>query len=170
MPLPAWLVKADDCPWPDRKSFEADHDGPRQKELRSLLSGTLRQQVRFIIRRLEDAVPKYGAAAGKDAKRVESNIAQLRQTAAGNFAMMDYINFKGEGLNPRERYRGEGWGLLQVLVEMDPGGSMGAADRFGAAAQRVLTRRVKNSPPERNESRWLQGWKNRCAAYGKFPE
>src|SRR6476469_9534638 len=36
--LPAWLLQADSCPWPDRKSFEADHDGPRQKELRSLLS------------------------------------------------------------------------------------------------------------------------------------
>ena len=29
--------------------------------------------------------------------------------------MIDYVNFKGDGLKPTERYKGEGWGLLQVL-------------------------------------------------------
>ena len=28
---------------------------------------------------------------------------------------MDYVNFKGEGVSSSERYRGQGWGLLQVL-------------------------------------------------------
>lgn len=167
--LPGWLLEARDCPWPDKGAFDAEHNGARQKELRVLLSGTIRPQVRFIIRRLEEAVPKYRAAAGRSSKRVETNIAQLRGSAAGNFAMIDYVNFKGEGLSPKERYRGEGWGLLQVLIEMDPAGEGSPAERFAAAAQRVLACRVKNSPPERNEQRWLEGWKNRCAGYRKFP-
>jgi len=166
--LPKWLPEAGDCPWPDRSAFIAGHNGARQKELRALLSRTIRSQVRFIVRRLEDAVPKYRAAAGKDARRVELNIAQLRRSAAGNFAMIDYVNFKGEGLSPKERYKGEGWGLLQVLVEMDPRGEASPADRFAAAAQMVLARRVRNSPPERDEKRWLEGWRNRCAGYSKF--
>ncbi|MCE9519614.1 MAG: hypothetical protein K8R87_08695 [Verrucomicrobia bacterium] len=163
--LPQWLAETGPCPWPDRKSFDVAHNGAQQKDLRALLSRTIRSQVRFIIHRLEEAVPKYRAAAGKQAQRVDQNIFQLRQTAAGNFAMIDYVNFKGEGLNPKERYQGEGWGLLQVLVEMDGDGKATPAERFASAAQRVLTRRVKNSPPERGEKRWLEGWKSRCAGY-----
>jgi hypothetical protein len=165
--LPKWLAEAGDCPWPDRKSFEAEHNGARQKELRVLLSGSIRAQVRFILRRLEEAVPKYRAAAGKDAKRVEQNIAQLRQSASGNFAMIDYVNFKGEGLSPKERYHGEGWGLLQVLMLMNPVDAKSAPAAFAEASKRVLTRRVQNSPPERGEKRWLPGWHNRCDAYAR---
>ena len=40
----------------------------------------------------------------------------------------------------------------------------GAAD-FGKAAADVLERRVKNSPPERNETKWLGGWKSRVKGY-----
>src|SRR2546426_8709861 len=35
--LPKWLLQTERCPWPDKKSFESDHNGPRQKELRALL-------------------------------------------------------------------------------------------------------------------------------------
>jgi hypothetical protein len=87
----------------------------------------------------------------------------LLSSSAGTFALIDYVNFKGEGTNPRERYEGQGWGLLQVLETMDSGGAAPAA--FGRAAAQVLERRVKNSPPARNEAKWLPGWKNRVKAY-----
>ena len=32
--------------------------------------------------------------------------------------LIDYVNFKGEGVLETERYRGRGWGLLQVLEGM----------------------------------------------------
>lgn len=164
--VPRWLRSSRHCPWPDKGSFDRDRSSARQEELRRLLSGTLRSQVRFIIHRLEAAVPKYRAAAGRWAAHVAANIALLSETAAGNFAMIDYVNFKGDGLNPRERYQGEGWGLLQVLMEMRrPPGSAEAPAEFAAAARRVLERRVSNSPPARGEKRWLAGWANRCAAY-----
>lgn len=167
VPLPKWLAESKHCPWPDKRSFEKDHGSDRQKELRKLLAATLRPQVRFIIHRLQIAVPKYREAAGAAARRVEENIGALSRSAAGNFAMIDYINFKGDGLNPKERYQGEGWGLLQVLQEMEPGDQAAASERFAAAAKKVLTRRVKNSPPERGEKRWLEGWRNRCASYAE---
>jgi len=164
--LPEWLEKTKACPWPSRSAFLKDHDGPRQKQLRALLSSTLREQTEFIIHRLHEATPKYRDASGRAAPRVERSIALLSATAAGNYAMIDYINFKGDGLNPKERYQGQGWGLLQVLEEMDAADAGSAPAAFGAAAQRVLARRVANSPPERGEKRWLPGWKSRCAAYG----
>jgi hypothetical protein len=33
------------------------------------------------------------------------------------------------------------------------------------AADTALTRRVKNSPPARNEAKWLPGWRNRLSTY-----
>lgn len=164
--LPEWLDHARDCPWPSRAAFLKDHEGPRQKQLRALLAGTVREQTAFIIHRLNDSKAQYREAAGRAWPRVERNLALLDSTAAGNFAMIDYINFKGTGLNPTERYNGEGWGLLQVLETMEASDASSAPAAFGAAASRVLARRVANSPKERGEKRWLEGWRNRCAAYG----
>ena len=163
--LPAWLRETKDCPWPTRQAFQTDHNGERQKQLRSLLAATVRQQTLFIIARLDAAVPKFRSAAGRQGARVEQNIALLRQSAAGNFALIDYVNFKGEGLNPKERYNGEGWGLLQVLLEMPATDAASAPAAFAEASKRVLSRRVQNSPPERGEKRWLAGWHARCDAY-----
>ena len=68
---------------------------------------------------------------------------------------MDYVNFKGEGVNPTERYRGQGWGLLQVLEAMPATGA--PLPGFVKAADQVLTRRVANSPRARNESQVVAG-------------
>lgn len=165
IPVPRWLLETPDCPWKTREAFEQDRNSPRQKELRVFLSRTVAPQTQFIILRLEAATPKFKAAAGKAGAHVERNLTALRQSAAGNFALIDYVNFKGEGLNPKERYNGEGWGLLQVLMEMPPSSARNAPAAFAEAAKRVLARRVKNAPPERKEQRWLEGWRNRCEGY-----
>lgn len=164
--LPEWLEQARGCPWPTRAAFIKDHDGARQKQLRALFSNTIREQVLFIIHRLHESTPQYREAAGRAWPRVERNLALMEASAAGNFDLIDYINFKGTGLNPKERYKGEGWGLLQVLMEMEAPDAGSAPAAFGVAATRLLERRVANSPPERGEKRWMQGWRNRCAAYG----
>jgi len=156
--VPGWLLQTPDCPWNSRAAFLNDAKSPRQQSLRTLLKDTVREQTEFIMARLNGAVPKLIRAGGK---QVQASHAALSQTPEGVFAMVDYINFKGDGINPKERYNGQGWGLAQVLGDMR-GGS--PAD-FAAAAKRVLARRVKNSPPERKESRWLEGWSNRCNGY-----
>lgn len=165
--LPDWLAATADCPWPDRQAFIADSRGSQQQDLRKLLAATVREQTEFIIQRLRSAQPKMLAAAPKSQRGiVQSNFDLLLQSPAGAFAMIDYVNFKGEGTNPNERYKGEGWGLLQVLMEMTPPNSpaLGPA-AFAEAAKRVLARRVRNSPKERDEQRWLSGWHHRCDGY-----
>ena len=62
-----------------------------------------------------------------------------------------------------ERYRDQGWGLLQVLQTMRES----SVSEFARAAEAVLRQRVENSPPERKESRWLSGWLNRVNSYTK---
>lgn len=160
--IPAWLEG--DCPWTTRAQFQADFQSPRMKELRDLLASTIRQQSRFLALRMQEALPKIVAAApSSDREKVRANFKRLEQTGAGTFALIDYVNFKGEGTNPKERYKGEGWGLMQVLAAMRTEGN--AAAEFSRAAAAVLERRVKNSPPQRGEAKWLPGWKNRVRAY-----
>ena len=114
--VPTWMRGP--CPWPDREAFLADQNGEAQRELRRLLSATVRQQTEFIMQRSRAALPKMLAAAGGSAGRVRRNYELLSATPEGTFALIDYVNFKGEGVSPAERYRGEGWGLLQVLEGM----------------------------------------------------
>ena len=126
------------------------------------------QQTDFIVLRLEQALPKMvretkGAA---EQARLKSNFYKVASSGAGVYALIDYVNFKGEGVKKEERYNGEGWGLRDVLLEMKdvPTGPAAAAE-FSEAAKRTLQRRVRNAPASRNESRWLKGWMNRCETY-----
>jgi len=113
--LPGWLVKSTVCPWNSRAEFNKDAGSQHQKELRQLLAATVREQTEFIMARLNNAVPKLIAAGGKQVKQAHDALAQ---TPEGMFAMIDYINFKGDGINKNERYYGQGWGLAQVLADM----------------------------------------------------
>ena len=79
---------------------------------------------------------------------------------------MDYVNFKGEGISPGERYNGEGWGLLQVLEGMaDAPAGQPSVEAFVKSADAALRRRVANSPPARGEDRWLPDWRRRLLTY-----
>lgn len=160
--VPAWTHGA--CPWASREEFNADLRGARLTELRDLLADTVRLQSRFLARRMEAALPKLIAAAPAEKRdAVRRNFERLAASGKGTFALIDYVNFKGEGTNPKERYKGEGWGLLQVIEGMEEDVSPPRA--FGESAARVLTRRVKNA--ENDESRWLKGWMKRVRAYAE---
>jgi hypothetical protein len=103
------------------------------------------------------------AASPSLRSKVESNFRRVADQPLGFYALMDYVNFKGEGVHATERYNGKGWGLLQVLETMPDSGS--ARPAFVRAADGVLTERVKNSPPSRHEAQWLPGWRNRLQTY-----
>ena len=156
-------------PWRSKAEFQKDFNGARLTSLRKWLAANVPVQTDFIIARSRDALPKTLAAApGSEKARIEANYRKVSATAQGTYALIDYVNFKGEGTQLAERYQGRGWGLLQVLGEMKdtPGGAQ-AATEFAAAAKRVLSRRIANSPPERGEKRWEEGWHNRCATYAR---
>ncbi|GAB4169131.1 MAG: hypothetical protein Fur0032_07570 [Terrimicrobiaceae bacterium] len=160
--VPAWLEGP--CPWNSRTEFMNDFDGVRMKNLRNVLENTIGEQARYAAQRLEKALPKMLAAATPGARaKIQKNFYRVAAEPLGLYALMDYVNFKGEGISPTERYQGRGWGLLQVLETMPTEGA--ALPAFARAADEVLTRRVQNSPPARNESKWLPGWRNRLATY-----
>ncbi len=165
--IPAWLASADVCPWQDRKSFLAQKDSVRMKELRNLLANTVPLQAEVLAKRFLDGTKKIiSAAPSSERKQIQQRIQHLAAVPAGLYGMMDYVNFKGEGTNPSERYQGKGWGLLQVLQEMSgaPEGTA-ATKEFAQAAQRTLERRIQLAP--KKEDQWRAGWMARCAGYGK---
>ena len=162
--VPAWLDNKD-APWKDRAMFYQQIDSPRMKALRQLLQDTIPQQTEFIVQRMASALPRILGTLGTSAqrKKIEQQFHRVASTPNGVYALIDYINFKGEGISPRERYQGQGWGLLQVLENM-PDQTQAVVHAFAQAADVVLTQRVANAP--RDESRWLPGWRKRLQSYG----
>jgi hypothetical protein len=114
--IPAWLSEKTKpaCPWTSRGQFlRASGSDPRIDDLRALLSRTAGIQAAFIVNRMESSLPKMLDAASEDSRdRVTRNFRALEACPAGVYALVDYVNFKGEGISATERYKGRGWGLL----------------------------------------------------------
>lgn len=154
------------APWKTQSEFlSAKQNDPAFKELESFLYTTQPIQIEFIANRLHASLPKI-LAHTKQPQAVRKNFNALINHPVGLYALIDYINFKGEGINANERYQGQGWGLLQVLEGMNVQASNNdLLASFRDSATHVLTNRVKNAPKERGEERWLPGWINRIKTY-----
>lgn len=166
--LPGWIIEADyNAPWTDRDQFLAELHEQRLNELRALLSRTIGLQTAFIVERFQAsrALLQDHADPAMRAEIDRRFLAVANATPPyGLYALIDYVNFKGEGINTSERYRQQGWGLMQVLEQM-PQTTASPLAEFVAAARQVLEKRVENAPSGRNESRWLAGWNARLDTY-----
>jgi len=169
--LPAWVDRArhSGAPWRTRAELMAAKNTPQVKELEHFLYHTRDIQAAFILKRAEHAIPRLVKAAPQQHRSlVQHNLHSLMKSPTGRYALVDYINFKGEGLSMRGGYKGQNWGALQVLIAMRPEGSSRAAvNSFATAAMQVLQRRADNSP-NRKDQRWIPGWRNRVDTYRQW--
>lgn len=161
--VPSYLRGA--APWASRAAFQADKSGLADR-MRRWLADNLTIQTKFLFARAQAALPVMLRHSRKP-QVVRAWFEALSCTPQGMYCLVDYVNFKGEGVKPEERYAGQGWGLLQVLEEMrgTPHPGVDAPAEFARAAESVIRRRVQNAPAARKESRWLPGWLNRCRRY-----
>ncbi len=166
---PPKLAFAADAPWSSKAEFQKASGGGEMTALRSWLAEHVTVQTDFIIARSQEALPKILAAApASERTKIAANYRKVGTTPQGTYALIDYVNFKGDGTEPAERYNGQGWGLMQVLGNMNEvAAGPAAATEFAASAKRILSRRIANSPPARGEKRWEDGWHNRCATYAR---
>lgn len=163
--LPAWLTKEKNCPWSDKRAFLAKEQNAKKCELQELLFNTVSLQALFIVMRLNTAIEKILASLDENTRAVVTGrVDSLKATAAGRFALIDYLHFKGDGMLATEQYNGKGWGLKQVLENMERS-ERNPLQAFSNAAKTVLRQRVLNAPPERGEERWLKGWLERVERY-----
>ena len=167
--LPAWIQRArfEGAPWRTRGELMQAKNRPEVKQFAQLLYNTRHLQAKYIMDRAMRAMPRLVKKTPSHLRsQVANNLNAVANSRGGRYVLIDYVNFKGEGLNRNGGYKGHNWGLLQVLEEMRPS-SVGpqALNEFADAAMRVLERRVRNSNPSRNERKWLPGWKNRTNTY-----
>lgn len=162
--LPIWLANQQFPPWNTREDFLDNKNSDFTLKLFQFLEETKAEQIQFIIYRLENALPKIlKEIKNPFAKmKVRENFYNIALQKNGVYALVDYVNFKGEGTSPNERYKNKGWGLAQVLEHMN-GKSEQLMQEFVTSADVMLTRRVENAPND--ESRWLPGWRNRLQTY-----
>lgn len=170
--LPVWVQQAryQGAPWRTKAELMQAKQTGQVRELQDLLYQTRLLQAAYIVERARRAMPKLvNAAPAHSRARVAQNLNAIANTPGGWYALVDYVNFKGEGLSTSGGYKGQNWGLLQVLEEMQPSPpGQQALHLFADAATRVLERRVRNSPPARGEVRWLAGWSKRINTY-RYP-
>jgi hypothetical protein len=168
--LPKWLDLDKPCPWDTRGQFLKEFNGKKLTELRDALEKTVPEQTDFLINRLENALPGILQKEDDPAQRAkvqERFYRVLNSGPAGVFALVDYVNFKGEGLEPVPQYHNKSWGMKQVLEGMKD--TDNPVKDFSDSAKEVLKVRVDNSPPERNEKQWLNGWLKRVDRYVTDP-
>lgn len=172
--LPAWLDKSPvpACPWTSRADFKRRFNSLEMKQLRQLLLATVTEQTQYLVARAQGAMDKILANTPDSAERAHliAQFARIARASGDLYPLIDYINFKGEGINPaetavdRETGRRQGWGFKQVLLDMN--GSTDDPDavraEFADAAAAVLQRRVRNIPSNRI---WETGWLRRVETY-----
>jgi hypothetical protein len=163
--IPDFLKDTKGSLWKNRDEFLKQFDSLESKVLRRFLYETRDEQMKFILHKLHEVLPLMIDHVSSDAKIIlKDNFHALLRDARGVYALVDYFNFKGAGLSELESYQGQGWGLKQVLEKMDCS-NKDPVFAFAEAAKRLLKQRVENSPKERGEARWLQGWLNRVNTY-----
>ncbi len=162
--LPPWLDQAKGCPWKSREDFYRDIHSARMRELRQLLFTYKDLQAQFMVQRLETVLDDIVCTLPEDARpKMLFLISALTSNAQGLYALIDYLNFKGSGLSPKEGYQGQRWGLFQVLQKV---AARHLIADFVAAGKEVLNHRVEKAPPDKkDEVKWLPGWLSRLDTY-----
>lgn len=163
--LPDWIDENLNFPFESKEAFLNAKDSEKMLSLQRLMLSTFSHQVNFIYQRMQRALPAMlnENLSPLERKKVRDAFYQLANTQIGLYSLIDYVNFKGEGTAQTERYNGEGWGLLQVLLNMQENQNLHQA--FSDACKFVLNRRVQNSPQKELESKWIRGWERRCDTY-----
>lgn len=174
--VPVWLTPEIDFPWQTKEAFfQAKKAKTKQyMELFTFLKKTFGYQAAFMADRLSQALPEMLESIDDEKKKetIKRRFYEVMHNKDGSvnerglYILLDYTNFKGEGTLKSERYKGQGWGLLQVLWHMDDK-EPNKQKAFALSASQMLSRRIKNSPPARGEERWRKGWNVRLDTYWK---
>ncbi len=167
--VPRWLATATFSPWVSREEFYREFDSAKMKELRLFLQETIPDQTEYMVERLNHAFGEIVLSTPpKERQDVINQFFRVGRTFYGPYILVDYLNFKHEGTDPKERYQGKGWGLSQVLQTMASGDFMPKPppeERFAMSAKKLLQERVVNAPDPQKEGKWLPGWLNRLDTY-----
>ncbi|MGL6064259.1 MAG: hypothetical protein ACRC0S_04175 [Fusobacteriaceae bacterium] len=159
------ILKTRYSPWTNLEEFNLAKQNKELDLVIDFLENTKDIQIEYIYKRLDSSLDKL-MAISKNPEHVKKQFNRVANSKNGLYPLIDYVNFKGEGIKKSEQYNNEGWGLLQIL-ELMKGDELNskALNEFADNAIFVLNRRIENSPKERGEERWKESWTNRCNSY-----
>jgi hypothetical protein len=162
--LPNFLATYPPCPWKSREDFLAHKQDPVLLSLQHFLTTHREIQAHFMADRLIGVLTLLKTKTSFPLREhMALQIYRLTGTVQGFYALEDYVNFKGSGLTARGKIGENGWGLAQVLMNMQGvlGGESALSD-FKKAATTVLLHRIAEHP---DDARWENGWMKRIETY-----
>jgi hypothetical protein len=170
--IPSGILKkgSSACPWNSRAEFLKESSSKKMLTLRNFLADTVDLQAIFMVQRLVKALPlMLQKLPFQKQTHIKKQFYRIARSPGGLYALIDYVNFKGEGMVAHEQYKGHRWGLLQVL-EKTKGVALGRAalQDFAKAAKDVLVERVAHASHDvrEKEEKWLKGgWGDRLKTY-----
>jgi hypothetical protein len=167
--VPYWLRGTSNryCPWKTRTEFIHAQYSPQMIELRDFLRATIAIQAEYISFHLEEILPKMLASVpSQERYYIYQNFYNVARTPNGIYALVDYLNFKGDGIDYSTQHSVRGCGLLEVLAGMNFAPHyLSPIQAFVWSAKNALTRRVANAPSYSHENKWLTGWFKRLNTY-----
>lgn len=166
------------APWNSKKQFDQAWSSVQMQQLRDWLARTHAPQARFIV---EQFFVRWQAAlqglSDKEQLRLNARLTTLMAFKQGQFAVIDYFNFKGVGQNPQEQYQGQSWGLISVINDLpetvftpisgQSANQTALVNAFITSAKARLALRASLAPPARQEAKWLKGWYSRLDGYAQ---
>ena len=117
--LPKLLAEFKHSPWNSKSELMSKKaSGDRDiQELIAFFDSTRDIQVMFIYDRLKGSLDKM-IQASSNKENLKNQFERMVNTPNGLYALIDYVNFKGEGLKGVSSYNNVAWGLRQVLENM----------------------------------------------------
>ena len=108
-----WLGRAvpKGAPWVCREQILKDM--LKVNEVRSLLASTIDLQIKFIIDQFKQQLPGIMEAAPSRYKsKIMYNTNLMLSFPQGSYALVDYLNLKGNGLSQTEELKGQRMGTI----------------------------------------------------------
>ena len=173
---PKWLKPDIPCVWNNYQEWQyaKKHNTKKMRELTEFLNSTKALQAKYMVHRLNGAYSKLinYAKTPELKNKIKTNFKKMlfkkgKVDMQGAYCLIDYTNFKGDGTLESERYQNTGWGLFQVLENMDSN-NPNKYKAFANSVRFTLDRLIRVSPPKRNLKRFRKGWFNRAKTYERF--
>ena len=159
------LLNFIDAPWNSKEEYLAAKGTDDYKDAIEFLYNTKEVQMELIGIRAEKALEEILKHTDKPLE-IEKAFYDVYSSPFGIYPLIDYVNFKGEGIKVSEQYNNQGCGLLQVLEFVASNKEdITPINKFVLGAKFVLKRRVENSDPARNEAKWLPRGNSRIDNY-----
>lgn len=151
------------CPWSSAEQLQQEKSTEVYRRIYMGLTSDAgkRVQVNYMVAHANEAIAETILNDDVAAKKIN----ELLSSELGTYAIVDYVNFKGNSA-PGEAYSGFTWGFKTAIDVMSEEGTLKPEVRFQIAVETLLEMRVEEANKlGKDESSFLAGWLKRVDTY-----